>query len=424
MLLQKISPRTRRRGTIAVMVAVSLVAILGVVALSLDGGSMFEEKRHAQATADAAALAAAADLYEYYWTNSGTDPNGTAKASAFLTAANNGFNNDGTTNTVTVNIPPLSGDYQGKAGYVEVIVDYNFTRSFSSIFSTTPVSIRARSVALGSPIAADVGILVLDPTSRSAFNAQGSGTTTVKGTPVVVNSSDPEGSIVGGGGSVAADSFWLKGGYSTSGGGTFIGPIYLNRPGLADPLADIPPPNPTTMSQQSTRSIQYTSGDIYLQPGVYTGGINVSGTGNLYLAPGIYYMQGGGFEFSGQGSLVGQNVMIYSDPGNGNADKISVTGQGSMIITAPAAGPYQGITFWQRRDSTNTGNISGTGGTTSITGTFYFPGALLQVSGNGGVANLGSQYISYQLNLGGNGGINIDWVPRYVARKRFINLVE
>jgi hypothetical protein len=40
------------------------------------------------------------------------------------------------------------------------------------------------------------------------------------------------------------------------------------------------------------------------------------------------------------------------------------------------------------------------------------------------VANIGSQYISRMLELGGNGGINIDWEPEHVARKRSIHLVE
>jgi hypothetical protein len=82
------------------------------------------------------------------------------------------------------------------------------------------------------------------------------------------------------------------------------------------------------------------------------------------------------------------------------------------------------VTFFQDRTSGVSGNVEGTGGETSITGTFYFAGALLKVSGNGGVANIGSQYISRYLTLGGNGGINIDWKPEKVARKRSIFLVE
>ena len=95
-----------------------------------------------------------------------------------------------------------------------------------------------------------------------------------------------------------------------------------------------------------------------------------------------------------------------------------------MILSGMTEGIYKGITFWQDRTSTVTGSVSGTGGKTDITGTFYFAGALLKITGNGGVANIGSQYISNQLNLGGNGGINIDWRPDTVAQKRSIYLVD
>src|SRR5262249_2518139 len=97
-----------------------------------------------------------------------------------------------------------------------------------------------------------------------------------------------------------------------------------------------------------------------LQPGVYKGGISVSGTGNLTLSPGVYYMDGGGFSFSGQGSLTGNGVMIYNAPGNGNSDNISVSGQGSINISAPTSGIYQGVTFFQDRTSSVGGSVSGT----------------------------------------------------------------
>jgi Flp pilus assembly protein TadG len=415
-------PRLRRPGAVTIYAAVTMVALLSTLALTIDGGVLFAERRHAQSTADAAALAAACDLYDWYWTNSGADAGGTAKTSALTTAAANGYTNDGTTSKVTVNIPPVSGYYAGRRGYAEVLVEFEQTRSFSNLFTSGAIPVRARAVAIGSPVAADVGILVLDPTARSAFNAQGSGTTNVNGTPVVVNSSDPQGSVAGGGGTVKADKFVLTGGYTTSGGGTFNGPIYTNRPPMDDPLAYLPTPDPSTMPKYNVK--QVSSGTLNLSPGVYKGGISVSGTGSLNLAPGVYYMDGGGFSFSGQGSLVGHGVMIYNAPGNGNSGGISVTGQGSIDISAPTSGVYQGVTFFQDRTANTTGNIAGSGGATNITGTFYFAGALLNVSGNGGVSNLGSQYISRLLALGGNGGININWQPDQVARKRSIFLVE
>lgn len=414
----------KRRGAVVVLACISIVALMSVLALSLDGGSLIQERRKAQAAVDAAALAAACDLYDNYWTYNGTDPSGTAKASALSAAKVNGYLNDGTDSIVTVNIPPKSGIYTGVRGYVEVLVEYRHRRGFSNIFTSGPIPVRARAVALGAPVAADVGILVLDPTSRAAFDAQGGGLTVVDGTPVVVNSTHSEGAMAGGGGSVEAQKFVFAGGYGTSGGGSFVGPIYTNRPAMPDPLADLPPPNPSSLTLQQQKKIQETSGNVYLQPGVYKGGVSVSGTANLYLAPGIYYMEKGGFSFSGQGSLEGKGVMIYTNPGSGNSDGISVTGQGSMILSGPTEGIYKGITFWQDRTSTVTGNVAGTGGKTDITGTFYFAGALLKISGNGGVANVGSQYISNQLSLGGNGGINIDWRPDTVAQKRSIYLVD
>src|SRR5579872_78215 len=86
---------SRRGGSVTPLAVLSLTLLVSVVALVVDGGSLMEERRHAQATADAAALAAAADLYANYGTNGGADPKSTAAASAQAIANANGFTNDG-----------------------------------------------------------------------------------------------------------------------------------------------------------------------------------------------------------------------------------------------------------------------------------------------------------------------------------------
>ena len=80
----------RRHGAVTAWVIVCLSVIVAIVALSMDGGRMMEERRHAQAIADAAALAAAADLYANWWTNHGKDPSDTAKKAATEIASANG----------------------------------------------------------------------------------------------------------------------------------------------------------------------------------------------------------------------------------------------------------------------------------------------------------------------------------------------
>jgi Flp pilus assembly protein TadG len=46
----------RRRGSIVILVAICLIALLGIVALALDGGVLLDQRRHVQAAADALAL--------------------------------------------------------------------------------------------------------------------------------------------------------------------------------------------------------------------------------------------------------------------------------------------------------------------------------------------------------------------------------
>src|SRR5690242_14053911 len=109
----------RKRGVIIVLVAICLTALLSIVAIALDGGLLLDQRRRLQSAADAAALAAAVDLYKNYPTNNGLDKGGSAKASALSVASLNHYENDGTTNRVTVNIPPSSGNYSGRVGCAE-----------------------------------------------------------------------------------------------------------------------------------------------------------------------------------------------------------------------------------------------------------------------------------------------------------------
>src|SRR5690606_33525407 len=118
------------------------------------------------------------------------------------------------------------------------------------------------------------------------------------------------------------------------------------------------------------------NGTQVLEPGTYRGGISVSGKGNLNMAPGVYYMDGGGFQFSGQGNLVAEGVMIFNAPTK-SSDVVSISGTGSIVMSPPTGGIYQGLTLFQARSSTNTMTVSG-GGYMDISGTFYTANGLLK----------------------------------------------
>src|SRR5262245_23305208 len=133
-------PPSRRRpprpGKVVVLVALGLVPIVGAVAIALEGGLMLDHKRQVQAAADAAALAAAESLFSNYQTYKGAD-NGTKGVDAGkAVAAENGFAHNPPTTTVTVNIPPKTGDHTNQKGYAEVIIEYHQPRFFSRVFGS------------------------------------------------------------------------------------------------------------------------------------------------------------------------------------------------------------------------------------------------------------------------------------------------
>ena len=422
----KLRTHARREGTVVVTVAVSLVAILGIVALSLDAGMLMDKRRQANCVADAAALAAADDLYYNWWTNKGTDPLGNASASAKATAAANGYADGVGECTVTVNIPPLSGPFAGMAGHSEVIIAHVQPRYFSQVFGTAQIPYGARAVSRGRNSAIKNAIISLDPTSSGALNAGGNGSVTVTGAPVQVNSNSSSAMIANGNGSMSASPFLVGGspGWSTPGGGSFTGTIVPNSVPIPDPLAYLPAPNPNTLIVRSTNKTSFSGNrTVTLQPGVYRGGISITG-GTVNLAPGIYYMDGGGFSVGGGGTLTGTGVMIYNAP-QSNSDKIDLAGGGGINLSPMLTGPYQGVLLFQDRTSTAPVNITGNGtAPMTITGTFYAASATLNVSGNGTQQTIGSQYISYDLVLGGNGTYFCSWTPDLTPGKREILLVE
>src|SRR5206468_888609 len=138
--------RPRRPGNVSVLFAFCLVFLVGVAAIAIDGGLIMDDVQKVQSAADASALAAAGQLFKNWQSDSGFDTNNRARDAALAVAVTNGYANDGTDSLITPNAlddngkpqhgiwcPPITGDHVGVAGYVEVMIQYNQKRNFSSI---------------------------------------------------------------------------------------------------------------------------------------------------------------------------------------------------------------------------------------------------------------------------------------------------
>ncbi|HLN33061.1 MAG TPA: pilus assembly protein TadG-related protein [Gemmataceae bacterium] len=340
----------KRRGTVAILVALSLVLLMGVLALLLDGGMLRDNRRQAQTAADMAALAAVTDLFTNSATNQGQDVNGTARQSALANAASNGYNNDGKKNTVAVNLYPSvyqGGAWKGQTipqGYAEVIVSYKQPAYFSSVWGTTTTQVSARAVARGTWQQASAGIHVLG-NSGTTVSTQGSPTVQTDGN-MVTNSTD-DNARDNGGGNFQANQFFFSDGGSDDDSYRNINtgnsdPNIINHsvPATPDPLAVLPAPSQpryaTTPDGNQASGLNWSGDDSYgakngqltLTPGTYAGGISAT-SGAVVLQPGVYYLTGSGLSLSGDSSIsvagpnspdTGSGVLIYYTPGSNGGD--------------------------------------------------------------------------------------------------------
>lgn len=249
-----------------------------------------------------------------------------------------------------------------------------------------------------------VGVVLLSNNSSGALTMSGNAKINVLGGKLVVNSSSATGMILSQNAKIKAAEIDLVGGYSGSG---ITGTIKTGVQPVADPLADLPAPDPIdlALTTQST-SKKTISGTQTLQPGVYTGGLNIKDNANVTLAPGIYYIDGGGFSVTGNANVFGEGVMIYNLP-RSPTDQLNIGGNGSVNLSGPTAGTYRNVTLYQQRESTVSASVGGNG-TVQVSGDFYFPSSTLNLIGNSRGSTLGSLQIASQMNISGNGTITVN----------------
>jgi hypothetical protein len=95
-----------------ILIVFSIIGLLGMSALAIDGGNAYVDRRRAETAASAAALTASITRIE----------GGNWRNAALITAETNGYNNDGVTNIVELNTPPINGPYKGNSEYIQVII--------------------------------------------------------------------------------------------------------------------------------------------------------------------------------------------------------------------------------------------------------------------------------------------------------------
>jgi hypothetical protein len=402
----------REGGQVLVVFALFLTSLLAICALAVDIGLAYREGSKMQAAADAAALAGAGALPV------GIDA---ATVEALTYAESNGYVDGQDGFNITVTTP-----YNGETDKIEVLIDGPTPAKFAKVLGISFFSQSHRAVATYyGHTQLNAALLSLDQTSCSAYDQSGSSIVTVNGGGIMVNSSCNPSMTQGGSGGTYGDvlQYFSPGGSS----GTFSPPPKPVNAKMPDPLAGLDPPDfdpltcvsytditqpcqsPDSGGTPEAPASRSVSGNATLKPGVYYGGLKITGSGNVTFEAGTYVMAGGGLEVGSSANTsntVNENggVLIYntSDPSHptqaGACASISLVGGGDTAFTPYTSGPYKDVVYWQ--DPACTADFKVAGGGTMASGVYYLPGADFNVSGG---KTLGSaQIVASTFSFSGN----------------------
>lgn len=379
------------------MVALAIVGITGLVALVVDGGNAFQDRQRAQNAADAAALAGA------YARVKGTD----MVAAAMASAAENGYNSDGVTNTVLLYSPPKDGPHAGDVEYIQVIIESTVRTYFArvigvdQIVNTVEATARTKSAEI-KPLLNGAAVVSLaresNCTNRPSFWVHGEATLDISGGGVFVNSNNPTCALIeqGNGSIRVADGYTID-----IVGGASIQKTRLISPPVNVGVAPInyPPPffmpkvgcnKDAEISADGTSMTAGAWGDQFPPPGV------------TRLESGTYCL-GNGMHLTG--AIEGNNVTFRVDRGEVRFDS-----NATILLDAPNTGPNAGLLIYLPMENRSRVVLNGGAGS-EITGTILAPAAPVIIKGMDAKRGFHSQIIGYTIEADGTSNVVIVYNP-------------
>ncbi len=383
------------RGQALIVIALALVGIIAMVALVVDGGRGFLDRRNAQNAADSAALASA------YARIKGDQDMVSAALSA---AAENGYNNDGTTNIVELYSPPKDGPHSKDVEYIQIIITSNLDTYFARVIgrqqitNTVEATARTKQAEI-KELLNGRAVVSLAPASNCinnlSFWVHGEATLDITGGGIFVNSNNQTCALVEQG----SGSLRLEDGYSID----VVGNASIQKTRLLTPAVTVgaaavsyPPPffmpkvgcskeaevslvDPTSMSSGSW-------GDDFPPPGV------------THLDGGVYCLDNG---MHITGNLEGHNVIFKVQDG-----EVRFSHTADIVLDAPNAGVNAGLLIYLPMDNHSKVVLNGGAGSV-IKGTILAPSSPILIKGMESPRGFHSQIIGYTIEADGNSNVVI-----------------
>jgi hypothetical protein len=209
-----------------------------------------------------------------------------------------------------------------------------------------------------------------------------------------------------GGSNLSARNIFLSGGFELAAGAVMTASRYLttHTSPVADPYARLAvPAYPGCTRTRYRLDAQATE---TISPGIYCGGIEVTGGATLDLEPGTYILDRGNFAVSGNSTVNGTGVtLILTSRTRANYGTIDIHAGSTIEMTAPALGAAEGIpgiAIWVDGHAPATSDTFDGGSTQNINGAIYLPGRQVRYSGGSPSATRCSQLIARAVTFTGN----------------------
>lgn len=342
-------------GNTGILFALLSILVLGAAGIAVDYVHWNSQRTHLQEAADAGALAGAVEL--------GYGGNGVVhraeQRAAALTEANTAGGVEGAAASISVD---------KTAETVTVELSLAGTQTLSRLLVPRETVLTARSIAkvAGRAVAC---IYALNPTASRALNGNGSAVVQATDCAIYVNSDATD--ALANSGTISASHICVVGSHTGTG---YTPAPQDNCPVVADPFLAVPIPaygvcNHTNLSLNT---------DATLDPGVYCGGIQVSGNAQVTLNSGIYHLVDGAMKVTSGGSVEGTEVAFVL---HGTAS-VDIAGNGAVVTTPPLTGDAAGFSIMQDRNAPlgETSKISGEG-RFEFPGIIYMPRQTLEIAG-------------------------------------------
>jgi hypothetical protein len=381
--------------------ALSITALLGLMGLVVDVGWSYWRKLACKTAAQSASMAAVKAAGTTYTAQSSISCASLSSGPLYVGceyANANGFSPGGGyggSQTVMMAAGTSSLPVSGISNYsywVTATVSEHLPLWFGSVLGTSAMTASIRSTAVVLPTPTGGGCIYALATSGTAIYESGGGALT-SGCGVYANSNSdsgttpsinlqPSSSLTATGGSKIYIA--TGGGYICGSGlngscvdGSSMSPMPTSAAAVSDPLAASLPTPPSTGSCTSFSIPSYEVGGLpyVLSPGTYCSLVEVAGSETLQLTTGTYVFEAG-IEATASGAITATGPVTMYLTGGG----ITVSGDASITLSAPATGTYSGILAWQPASNTTVTSLGGSG-SMSLSGILYEPGAQFNYSG-------------------------------------------